>query len=77
MEGGGVMKKARVVRELTKQAGLELLEIHINGSGHFCGTVRANDGRTMKTVFAESPSDWRGYKNKLAVLRRFARGEKR
>jgi hypothetical protein len=68
-------KGERRAREQVKECGLELVDIRYSGGGHFKAIVRAPDGRQECHVFASTPGDnQRSHKNKVAELRRFARG---
>lgn len=64
----------RLARELVQAAGLDLLEMAVSGGSHLRVTIRRPDGATVVSFFALTPSDRRGQLNKLAELRRFARG---
>lgn len=65
----------QVARDLVAAAGLDVRSMTKSGSGHIKVEVAAPDGRTTLAYFANTPSDYRGNRNKLADLRRFARGD--
>ena len=67
-------RRLREIKALIERAGLELIEVEMRGSGHLMAWVRAADGRKMPSTFPATASDHRSDLNKLAELRRFARG---
>lgn len=73
------MNKGRIreIRQLVTGAALELVSVDITGSNHYKARVRTETGSEGNFIFSSSPSDCRGDKNKLSLLRRFARGEHR
>lgn len=68
------MKREREVRNLVERAGLKLVSCSHTGGNHVKATVQRSDGAVFMTIHPLSPSDWRGEKNKLAELKRFAAG---
>ena len=56
------------------EAGLELIDIECRGSGHYCCTYRREDGFVFKHFAPKTTSDHRSAKNRLARLKRVARG---
>jgi|GEM_PF-2388337 len=70
------MRKAfRDIQKLIESAGLKVLRLVMTGSCHIKAFILTPDGRTPFVVFPATPSDWRGQKNKLAELKRIARGD--
>lgn len=70
------MKHSPYLNDLVRGAGLELVEFCISGGSHIKARLRRPaDGQCANFFFANSPSEQRGFNNKLAELRRFARGE--
>lgn len=66
--------KFREVEQMIEAAGLQVISMERNG--HIKARVRrASDGRESLQVFPSTPSDYRGLKNRVASLRRFAKGE--
>lgn len=65
----------RDVATLVTQAGLALVEIDKPRSSHYHVRAARPDGVTALFVLPSTPSDPRGLKNKLADLKRFARGD--
>ena len=68
------MKREREVKKLVEAAGLTLVSIAHSGGNHIKAVVQNHDGGQFITFHPLTPSDRRGEKNKLAELRRFARG---
>lgn len=68
------MKREREVRKLVERAGLRLVSCAHTGGNHVKATVQRPDGAVFMTIHPLSPSDWRGERNKLAELKRFAAG---
>lgn len=56
------------------EAGLELLDVECRGGGHYCCTYRRKDGFVFKHFAPKTTSDHRSAKNRLARLKRIARG---
>lgn len=56
------------------EAGLELVSVETRGSGHYCCTYRRSDGFVFKHFCPKTTSDHRSAKNRLARLKRVARG---
>lgn len=67
--------RTRAIRKIVTDAALELLSLDLTGSNHYKARVRAPAGQESNFIFSGSPSDHRGDKNKLSLLRRFARGQ--
>ena len=68
-----VDKAAKPFVELAESAGLKVERV--DRGRHLKLRVVAEDGRKATFIAPVSPSDHRGTKNKLAQLRRFARGD--
>lgn len=66
--------RERAIVKMVESAGLTFVELKLRGSGHYGALTRAQDGREQTFIFSNTPSDGRGDLNKLALLRRFARG---
>lgn len=62
----------RSIRAIIEQAGLTVVSYVCNS--HWKVRVRAPDGREMQVIMAVTASDHRAEKNKLAQLRKFAKG---
>lgn len=69
------MKPNPYVLSLTRTAGLTIVECCKTGGSHIKARLQRPDGCEANFFFASSPSEQRGFNNKLAELRRFARGE--
>lgn len=69
------MKPNPYVLSLTRTAGLTIVQCCKTGSSHIKARLQRPDGAQANFIFAGSPSEKRGFNNKLAELRRFARGE--
>lgn len=70
------MKPTKYLQSLVQGAGLEIIEVCISGGSHIKARLRRPaDGQCANFFFASSPSEQRGFNNKLAELRRFARCE--
>lgn len=65
-------QRARFVRQMVEQANLQVVDLMMTGSGHLAAIARAANGQQRKFFFSATPSDHRGDKNKLSMLRRFA-----
>ena len=65
--------KLREIERMVEAAGLEIISTEKNC--HHKVRVRRADGRESVQVFACTPSDKRGALNRMAALKRFARGE--
>ena len=63
------------VAKLVADAGLVLASVEVPRSCHYHVRATRPDGLTAMFVLPSTPSDWRGLKNKLAELKRFARGD--
>lgn len=69
------MKRDTFIRRQIVSAGLAILGLGHTGGGHIKATVvRPSDGVKASFIFANTPGEYRGDKNKLAELRRFGRG---
>lgn len=68
------MKREREVKKLVEAAGLTLVSITHSGGTHLKAIVQNSGGGQFISFHALTPSDHRGEKNKLAELRRYARG---
>jgi hypothetical protein len=66
-------KREREIRALVKQAGLVVVLMNVSGGGHYKAVLQNAAGIRAIHVFPATGSDWRGAKNRLADLRRFAR----
>ena len=64
----------KLFRAEAQEAGLELLDVENRGSGHYCCTYRRSDGFVFKHFCPKTTSDHRSAKNRLARLKRVARG---
>ena len=70
------MKCSKYLLDLVSSAGLELVQTTVSGGTHIKARLRRpTDGQCANFFFAGTPSEKRGFNNKLAELRRFARGE--
>jgi len=70
------MKSGKYLLDLVNSAGLQIVEVCTSGSSHIKARLqRPADGQCANFYFASSPSERRGFNNKLAELKRFARGE--
>ena len=69
------MKPNSYILTLTRSAGLTVIECHKTGGSHIKARLQKPDGMQANFIFASSPSERRGFNNKLAELKRFARGE--
>lgn len=69
------MKPSGYVLSLTRNAGLTIVECCKTGHSHIKARLQRPDGVQANFFFAATPSEKRGFDNKLAELRRFARGE--
>lgn len=69
------MKITPYVLDLVSIAGLRIVDVKMTGGTHIKARLQREDGFTANFIFANSPSEKRGFHNKLADLRRFARGE--
>jgi hypothetical protein len=69
------MKPNQYLLSLTRNAGLTIVDVRVTGSSHVKARLQRPDGREANFFFAGTPSDKRGFNNKLAELRRFASGE--
>ena len=71
-------KRIREIKQYVKEAGLEIdptKEIKVTGGEHFKVWLRKpGDSESRFFFFTSTPSDARGDKNKLSLLRRFAQG---
>jgi hypothetical protein len=64
---------ARRIREIAKQisdAGLACNSVVVTGGGHYQATVEIN-GQEKKFFFSKTPSDHRGDRNKMAMVKRW------
>lgn len=69
------MKPSSYVLTLAKSAGLTIVELRPTGHSHIRARLRRPDGCEANFFFASTPSEKRGFNNKLSELRRFARNE--
>lgn len=69
------MKPNGYILSLTRSAGLTIVECCKTGHSHIKARLQRPDGVQANFFFASTPSEKRGFNNKLAELRRFARGE--
>lgn len=70
------MKCSKYLQDLVSGAGLRIVEVTVSGKTHIKARLqRPADGQCANFFFAGTPSGKRGFNNKLAELRRFARGE--
>jgi len=69
------MKPNPYVLSLAQCAGLQIIELKMTGGTHIKARLQRLDGTSANFIFANSPGEKRGFNNKLAELRRFARGE--
>lgn len=70
------MKSNKYLLDLVSSAGLRIVEVSTTGGTHIKARLqRPADGQCANFFFAGTPSEKRGFNNKLAELRRFARGE--
>lgn len=69
------MKPNPYLLSLTREAGLTIVECHVSGGSHIKARLQRTDGCQANFFFAGTPGEKRGFNNKLAELRRFARGE--
>lgn len=69
------MKPNTYVQSLAKGAGLTIVSLCISGGSHIKARLQRSDGGQANFFFAGTPGEKRGFNNKLAELRRFARGE--
>lgn len=67
--------REREACKLAEKAGLKVLEVGLSGGNHIRLRLQRADGATFLSFAPLSPSDYRGVKNKLAELRRFASGK--
>ncbi len=66
--------RKRVIEHMVCQAGLQIEDLS-ESRGHAKVVCLTPDGRRQPFIFAGTPSDVRGDRNKLACMRRFARGD--
>lgn len=60
---------------MVESSGLQCLELSTTGGNHYAVRAQLKCGTTTKKiVFSNTPGDFRGDKNRLAQLRRFAAG---
>mgnify|MGYP001240611331 CR=1 FL=1 len=70
------MKCSKYLLDLVSSAGLRIVEVRTTGSTHIKARLqRPDDGQCANFFFAGTPSERRGFNNKLAELKRFASGE--
>lgn len=69
------MRPNQYLLYLTRTAGLSIVTVCITGGTHVKARLQRPDGLQANFIFAGSPSERRGFNNKLAELKRFARGE--
>lgn len=69
------MRPNQYVRELVSTAGLTLVRCEVSGNSHIKARLQRPDGQQANFYFAGTPSEKRGFNNKLAELRRFACGQ--
>lgn len=63
-------KRVQVIKEMIKKAGLVCTGMEQTSGGHIAAYLSRTDGtRCPKMFFSNTPSDVRGDKNKLSVLR--------
>lgn len=65
----------RDIAKLIEPTGLALVGLDRPRSSHYHLTLRRADGVAAMFILPSTPSDWRGLKNKVAELKRFARGD--
>lgn len=53
-------------------AGVQLVDIQIQGGGHYKLTIKREDGQTMFFFTSATSSDHRTIKNRVARFKRFA-----
>lgn len=63
------------VAKLVEEAGLVLASLHQPRRCHYHLHATRQDGLTAMFVLPSTPGDWRGLKNEVAKLKRFARGD--
>lgn len=66
--------REREIRRMVESSGLQCLELSTTGGNHYAVRAQLKCGTTKKIVFSNTPGDFRGDKNRLAQLRRFAAG---
>lgn len=66
------MKRDREIKRLVDKAGLQIVSLEVTKSTHYKAVCRNTFGIQQMMIFSATPSDSRGDRNKLALLRRFA-----
>lgn len=64
--------RERAIKSMISTAGLICQSLEITGGNHVSARLQAADKTCRKFIFSATPSDWRGDRNRMSMLRRFA-----
>lgn len=65
-------KRKQSIEQMVKNANMQLVDLFVTDGNHIAAIVKAANGACKKFFFSSTPSDYRGDKNKLSMLRRFS-----
>lgn len=64
--------RERAIKSMISTSGLLCKSLEVTGGNHVAARLQAADNTSRKFIFSATPSDWRGDRNRMAMLRRFA-----